>query len=274
MQLGIGDDAAVLEGGAVWSIDVLVEGVHFDGRLSDDDVGWKAVAVSVSDIVAMGARPRWVLLGLSLPDADHERVDRLARGVHAACEAFDVALVGGDTTRAPVAMLSSTVGGTLQGPAWRRSGASPGDDVWVTGPLGAAGAGWSSTDPTDDQLHALRRPFPPLQTAARLRELGVVTAAMDLSDGLATDLTRLCTASGVGARIRADQLPVAPRADLRTATRGGEDYQLLFTAAPHARDRLAVLPEVSRIGRITDTQAVELDVGWPAPLFDHFGAVP
>ncbi|MCB9668220.1 MAG: thiamine-phosphate kinase [Alphaproteobacteria bacterium] len=271
-EIGIGDDATVLPDGTVWSMDVLVEGVHFDARLAPEDVGYKAVAVSVSDVAAMGALPCWVLLGVSVP-ADDAFVEGLTAGVAEACRHFGVALAGGDTTRSPGArVITGVVGGRCAARPLLRSGGRPGDDVWVSGALGAAGAGWSRSTPPDWALAALRRPEPPVELAVTLAREGLATAAMDLSDGLATDLARLCRASGCGAEIDSAALPRPHDVSVREATRGGEDYQLLFTASPAHRTRIAALGDVTRIGQLTAGPAVWLDGGdWPTVLFAHFG---
>lgn len=261
--MGPGDDAAVLRDGSAWTLDTLIQGVHFDDRLRPEDVGFKAVAVSVSDLVAMGATPEHLILGLSLPRGDDRFFRGFCAGLHQALEQFGLALIGGDTTRSPVRVVTTVVGGPCPRPV-TRSGARPGDGVYVTGELGWAGAGWSEADPEPRALQALRRPSPPIGAVAKLASQA--SAAMDLSDGLQTDLPRLCTASGVGAHIEAAAIPGHP--DLRCRVGGGEDYQLLITA-PRPPD-LGV--PVTRIGTITDGTAVELDVGWPEPLFDHFDA--
>lgn len=277
VSVGIGDDAAVLDSGDVWSMDVLVEGVHFDDRLSMEDVGYKAVVVSVSDVAAMGARPRWVLLGLSLPDDDPERVAALSRGVRAATEAYGLALIGGDTTRSKRGIVvTSVVGGTCSTPPLLRSDAQIDDDLWVTGSLGAAGGGWSRSSPSNEELQALRHPVPPVDFAVELATTGLAHAAMDLSDGLAVDLQRLCTASALGAHVVAGDLPVAPDATLQTATCGGEDYQLVFTAPRTSRVALDELAQrhrirLTRVGTLVPGDTATLDVGWPEPLFAHFG---
>jgi thiamine-monophosphate kinase len=260
-----------------------VEGVHFDARSSPADVGYKAVAVSVSDLGATRARPEWMVLALSLPDRpDRDRwVEGLSRGLHEACARFGVYLVGGDVTGVPAGgpiFVSATLGGRLVDGPRTRSGARPGHDVWVTGWPGLAGAGWMSDDPPAAGLSALRRPVPPLAFALAL---DVASAAMDLSDGLAADLPRLCAASGVGAEIDPDALPVHPdlraRADrLRFMTVGGDDYELLFTAAPEHHSRIRELAgdvPVHRIGRIVAGNGARLaGVDWPVPAFSHFAA--
>lgn len=282
--MGPGDDAAVLADGTAVTVDALVEGVHWDERLSPEDVGYKAVAASVSDLGAMGARPRFMVLAASLSagSAEPAWLDALSRGLGQAAARYDVALIGGDVTRTPgPTVLSITMGGPCVASPLLRSTARPGDAIWVTGTLGLAGAGWLLADPPAAALSALRRPDPPLSFALALAEAGAATAMMDLSDGLASDLPRLCRASGVGARISPDALPLHPAlagvADpVALAVGAGEDYQLLFCARSDAT--LAELAArygvaLTRIGTIEAGDEVAL-VGrpWPPPAFTHFAA--
>ena len=278
-QVDVGDDAAVLSGGQTLSVDTMVEGVHWNDVLSPEDVGWKLVASSVSDLGAMGARPAWCLLAASLPQPlDLAWAKAFSRGLHAACAHWDLALVGGDVTRSPgPRVLSLTVGGLSSAPV-TRSGARPGDQVWVTGTLGNAAFGFFSGG---EGLPALRRPTPPVGLGCALAEGGLASAMLDLSDGLRLDLGRLCAASGVGAEVRPDLLPAFPwvaaspdRLALQTAF--GEDYELLFCAPPLHGAGIVALSEQHRvpvtcIGRITRDPAVTL-LGhtWPAGRFAHF----
>lgn len=265
-------------------MDALLEGVHFDHRLSAADVGYKAIAASVSDVCAMGATPSWATLALSLPQERSAWVESFAAGLAEACAAFGVALVGGDTTASPgPVVVSVTMGGDLLGRAWLRSGAGVGDDLWVTGTLGSAGAGWRLQAPSASALASLRRPVPPVAFGRALARQQLVTAAMDLSDGLAADLVRLCAASGRSARLDLTALPLdtaLPDA-LDHALRGGEDYQLLFTARPRHREALLAAARVADV-RLTHIGAMTADappqvrapdgapLDWPAPAFDHF----
>lgn len=279
---GPGDDGAVLPDGQVVTVDALVDGVHWDARLSLEDVGWKAVAVSVSDLAAMGARPAWMVIAVSLPDP--AAAGPIAAGVGAACARWGVALVGGDTTRAPVAVVTVTMVGRAVAAPLLRSGARPGDALWATGTPGLAGAGWRLADPPTAALAALRRPQPPLEFALGLAAGGLASAAMDLSDGLAADLARLCAASGVGCELDGDAviaaLPGVPDA-LACALGGGDDYELLFTAPAANDDAIAAIAAATgtvarRIGRITDGAALVRVGGRAAPLagptFEHWGA--
>lgn len=272
MRVGIGDDATVLPGGSVWSMDALVEGVHFDARLSPEDVGYKVVAVSVSDIAAMGARPTWLLLGVSVP-GDDAFLGGFRAGVAEACRHYSVHLVGGDTTRsAGPRMFTSVVGGLLAGPPLLRSGGLPGHELWVSGPLGAAGAGWSRAEPLPSHLAALRRP--PVSVERALDIAPFASAGMDLSDGLALDVERLARASGCGAVVDGAIVPLAEGVSLQEATRGGDDYVLLVAASPDHREELE-RQGWSRVGRLTHDPGVRLTpAGWPAPLFSHFEGTP
>ncbi len=283
-----GHDCAVVHGDLALKVDTLVEGTHFDARTPDHDVGYKAVAVAVSDLGACGAAAEWLLVSLTLPTdgAGAARARALADGVHEACRAFGVYLVGGDVTSVrgvgPV-VVSSTVGGRCVVRPRTRAGARPGDLVWVTGHPGLAGLGWMTTDPPPAALAALRRPAPPIAFALELARLGLATAAMDLSDGLASDAPRLAAASGIRVLVDPAALPLAPdlsgRPDaLRYVFGGGDDYELLFTSDP------AVFEDVMALAERTGTRATAIGVAergegaalvggpWPEPGFVHFGA--
>ena len=279
----IGDDAAVLSAGRTLTTDLLVEGVHFDERLSPADVDWKAVAANVSDLGAMGARPEWALLGLSLPEPlDMAWVHDFASGLAEALAHWELRLVGGDTTRSPgPRVVSVTVGGTTHEPV-TRAGARIGDDLWVSGTLGAAAAGFGRGA---GEARWLRRPEPPVALGIALADARLAHAMMDLSDGLATDHPRLCAASGVGARIDAASLPIDPTAlqgptPLREAVAWGEDYQLLFAAHPENRGAIEAVGlrlgvALHRVGEVTEAPACRLEPGpWPAAAFRHFAETP
>ena len=276
----IGDDGAALQDGTVLTTDLMVEGVHFDDKLSPADIGWKVVAVNVSDLGAMGARPRWALLGLSLPrPLDMAWVRSFSEGLGAALTHWELDLLGGDTTASPgPRVVSLTVGGEAR-QAVTRSGALPGDDLWVTGTLGAAAAGFRRDGPGRDWL---RRPDPPVSFGIALAEAGLVDAMMDLSDGMATDLPRLCEASGVGATVDTSTLPLHEGTldavdPLQDALAWGEDYQLLFTAPGAHRAAIQTCARlhqvrVTRIGRMDERLGCRLSSGpWPQAAFTHFG---
>jgi thiamine-monophosphate kinase len=270
LVLGIGDDAAAWKcRGAVHlaTTDSLIEGIHFvlDG-VSWEDLGWKALASNLSDIAAMGGRPGYVLVSLGLSgDTDVEDVVALYRGMAALAGECGAAIVGGDTVGAPQLVVNITVVGESsneEGRILTRSAARPRDVVAVTGVLGGAAAGAEllarSQDLPADLHSALLRPRPRIDEGRVLVEQGVL-AAVDISDGLVSDLNHICRASGVSARVRADHVPVLPAVGdafgeraLEMAVAGGEDYELLFTAPPEVveRVRAAVSCPVTVIGGI------------------------
>jgi len=257
LLIGIGDDCAVAEkgGGRVWllTMDTLIESVHFRRDWHPPELlGRKAVAVNVSDIAAMGGRPLFVLLSLGLPaDFDPAWARRFMQGLTAACHEQGCLLIGGDTVRSPerVSLTLTLIGEMRKEQVLRRDTARPGDTIFVSGPLGwsAAGlallqAGKMLAEPEWQQLIlAHLDPQPRVELGQFLAGTGLVHAMMDMSDGLATDLAQICKASQVGAVVEADLLPgggeLAAAADLlkKDALRwmifGGEDYELLFTAA-------------------------------------------
>lgn len=238
--VGPGDDAAVVRPGSgelVITTDSMVEGVHFRRDLATPrDLGYKAIAVSVSDIAAMAGSPRFALCALALTDAiDAAWVVELAGGMRECCDEFALSLVGGNLSRGGEISIVVTVTGEVgPGRAVRRSGAKPGDHVIVTGSFGGPAAGLrvaSQRSWSDDERDAIRRsmrPVPRVGEAAILAAHGV-TSMMDVSDGLAIDLSRLCRASGTGVRVETAHIPVHPAATVAEALGGGEDYELLAT---------------------------------------------
>jgi len=264
--VGIGDDCAVLEPTPgtrlIATTDLLIENVHFRRRYADAaDVGWKAVAVNISDIASMGARARWALVALACPaGTTPEEIDAFYGGTLALAREHGVAVVGGDTSSSPAGWFVNI---TVLGEATRtllRSTARPGDVVAVTGTLGRSAAGLAvlehdrppiAVDPAtlSDVSMAHLRPRPRALEGRWLGTSDGVTAMMDLSDGLATDVRRLCTESGVGATIALDALPIAAGTRrvaaaidhdvLAWATGGGEDYELLVVSASEPFERLA-----------------------------------
>ena len=242
--LGPGDDAALLRPRRgqelVATVDAVVEGVHFDARFTPGDIGWKALAVNLSDLAAMGARPLWALVALAVPPGTPAaRLLGIARGLSACARRHRLAVVGGNVTRAAELSLTVTVIGEVPpGQALRRDGARPGHLVLVSGTVGDAALG---LDPGAAAAlgRRQRRPAPRLALGLALRR--VASAAIDLSDGLAQDLGHLCRASGVGATLHAGALPRsrAGRAAAEAAgdpwgpaLHGGEDYELCVTVAP------------------------------------------
>ncbi|MBA2591301.1 MAG: thiamine-phosphate kinase [Gammaproteobacteria bacterium] len=245
--VGVGDDGAVLQvpaGSAlVVSTDTLVRDVHFSDDYSPEDIGYKALAVNLSDLAAMAAQPAWASLALTLPRADEGWIADFARGFFDVAEAHGVALVGGDLTRGPLTITVGVYGFAPTGLSLRRSGARPGDEIFVTGTLGDAAlclAGLPS--PHRAYLETrLRRPTP--RVAEGLSVRGLASGGIDISDGLAADLGHLLTQSGCGATVYLDRLPLSPalRAlddpDRRRALAlaGGDDYELCFTVPPQQR---------------------------------------
>lgn len=276
--LGIGDDAAIPPppaGVPLLTVDTMVEGRHWDHRLDPADVGWKLVAVNVSDIGAMGGRPEWALLALTLPrPLDLGWVRAFAEGLGAALQRWDLPLLGGDTTGGPARVASLTVGGSALRPVLR-SGARPGDRLWVTGTLGRSAEALLSPAPRAEALGWLRRPVPPVALGEALGRSGRVSAMMDLSDGLARDLPRLCAASGVAAVVDPAALPGDGPLSWRMAF--GEDYELLFTAPDADADWLHSLAmghgtRIRAVGHIVEGHGCSCADGspWPTPLDSHF----
>jgi len=218
---GIGDDAAVVDppdGNLLLAADAIVAGVHTPPGLPLEDLGWKAVVVNVSDIAAMGGRPLHLLVTVAAPPGTE--LERLFDGVAEAAQAYICPVVGGDLTASESLVVTVAVTGTVDGTPVLRSGAAPGEGIYVTGPLGAAAAsGWT------------RRPVARVAEGVDARGAGA-TAMIDVSDGLLADLGHIADESGVGFAL--DEVPVAPGATLDQALTGGEDYELLFTA-PAAR---------------------------------------
>jgi thiamine-monophosphate kinase len=307
--LGIGDDCALLQPAPghqlAISTDMLVEGRHFFPGVDPEALGHKALAVNLSDLAAMGARPLGFTLALSLPEADDAWLGAFARGLFALADDHACPLVGGDTTRGQLNICITVMGELRPGQAMRRAAAQAGDDLYLSGRTGEArlalellrGTGWAVAALGEDALarhpelrQRLERPTPRNALGERLGALsGAVHAAIDLSDGLAGDLGHILQASGVGAEIALAELPVAPALHrlpeaqrLECLLAGGDDYELLFSADPAARAAIDAAAQasgtpVTRIGRTTQAPGLRvLDASaHPVPLaargFDHFG---
>jgi thiamine-monophosphate kinase len=284
LSLGIGDDAAVWKPRAGWetllTCDWFLEGVHFlRSKHPADAVGWKCLARALSDVAAMGGEPRCFLLSLALPSTCAGRwLDGFLEGLRRASRRFGCVLAGGDTTRHEEILVNVTVVAEIKPRhAVLRTGARPGDAVFVSGRLGEAEAGLrllrrsrGPANMNDPRLQKHLYPEPRLGLGRWLAENRLASAMMDVSDGVSTDLARLCAASGVGARIDAAQLPAVrgsqgllPRAAdaLELALHGGDDYELLFTVP---RGRAGRIPKTHRgllltkIGEITSARKVLL----------------
>ena len=304
---GIGDDAARLRprkgSELVVSTDALIEGVHFRWSTTDPvSLGHKTLAVSLSDLGAMGASPLGFLLSLAVPErSPASRVDGVCRGLLSEARAAGCPLVGGDTVRGPAWMLSVTVLGELpRGRALLRAGARPGDRLLVTGELGSAALGLHLLECGAADARGARpfvrrhlRPRPPFRAGVKLRKAGLATAAVDLSDGLTADLSHVLKASAVAAEVCVDRLPLGRgmRAlcdqsgldPVQLALTGGEDYELLFTVrktAPTAAQIARRLGcRVAELGVVRRGRGLQLlrdgsPVTLPAPGFEHFKPLP
>ena len=277
--LGIGDDAAALQVPAgrllVVATDTLNAGVHFPEDTAPADIGWKALAVNLSDLAAMGARPAWCTLSLSLPHADEAWLDGFVDGFLQLAAQHGIALVGGDTTRGPLSVCVTAHGLVERGRGLRRDAAREGDDIWVTGTLGDAAAALAQLQAggvADPALRArLDRPEPRVAFGRALAQCA--HACIDVSDGLLQDLGHVCRASGVGAEVDVDRLPASPALVARSSgdtlrgeqACGGDDYELCFTAPARARESIAGIASAqqeaaTRIGRIVETPGVVVAV--------------
>ncbi len=304
-RLGVGDDCALLAPAPghefAVSTDMLVAGTHFLAGTDPRRLGHKSLAVNFSDLAAMGAQPRYATLALALPDAGDAWVEQFAAGFFALAERHGVELVGGDTTRGPLAICVTVFGEVPNGQAIRRDGAAIGDDVWVSGTLGDAALGLMALK-SDAMLDAADRAFcvgrlespePRIDLGLALR--GVAASMIDLSDGLAGDLAHIAHASGVGARINVDALPLSTALRrqsqarrLRCALSGGDDYELCFTAAVEQHELVVAVGRsvglaITRVGSMFAAAAnspelmlVDSDGRILPPMtgFDHFGTDP
>jgi thiamine-monophosphate kinase len=271
--VGVGDDGAVLRPDPgrdlVSVVDTLVFGIHYPTMLAAADVAYRAVAVNLSDIAAMAARPRWMTLALTLADSDPAWLDDFSRGLFAAADEHDLALVGGDTTRGSETVVSVNIIGDVEaGKALTRSGAKPGDAIFVSGTVGDAAAGLSilqsglpESDDVDYLLERFRRPQARVDVGTALSS--IAHAAIDLSDGLYTDLEKLLSASGVAGSLEISDIPLSAQLTnlmdeedaLRFALGGGDDYELCFTASD-ADERIREVADgsgvtITRVGQVT-----------------------
>jgi len=299
--LGVGDDCALLAPSPgmqlAVSTDMLLEGRHFSPQDSPAGLGHKSLAVNLSDLAAMGATPRWATLAIALPEANDAWLTAFARGFFRMADQHGIELVGGDTTRGALTVSITVIGEVPPGQALRRDGARPGDDVWVSGTLGAAamalayrqGRLFMEQIDAAKVLPALYLPTPRIELGIALR--GIASSAIDISDGLLGDLGHILERSQVGAVVEFAALPMLPVAqtylhenvarDCMLA--GGDDYELCFTAAAERRDAVQAAAQsagvaVTRIGSITaESGLAVIDAdGQPIPIdhtgYDHFAA--
>lgn len=282
VEIGVGDDAAVLTVATGQSLvvcaDTMVSGVHFFPATLPSNLGYKLAMVNLSDLAAMGAKPIWATLCLTLPEPDETWLESFSNGLYEALDSYDVALVGGDTTKGPMT-LTLQLGGELEaGQAIKRSGARLGDSVWVSGELGVAAYALSllgdnnsgdviETAKLDRLQEYLERPEARIDLGLAL--VGIASSCIDVSDGLFADAAHICQASKVGIDLKLDCLPlhpsvvehIAPEKALDCAVTGGDDYELLFTVGP---DKQKILFEISsrlgisvtKIGSVTNTGLV------------------
>ncbi len=279
LPLGPGHDSAILRPrpghDLVVCHDVLNAGVHFPEHTAPFDIGWKALAVNLSDLAASGARPRWMTLGLSLPEGEPQWLEAFASGMRALLRTLPEDcrpnLIGGDTTRGPLSIAVQLLGEVPQGQGLSRAGARPGDGIWLTGPLGDAAAALHGLQHglplAEPLLTALNRPRPQLEAGLQLRTHA--SACIDISDGLLADLGHVLRSSGRGATL---ELPTLPESPLFTAfcqrfgldsrplqLAGGDDYQLCFTLPRQAEPALpALLARCHRIGHIENEPGLRL----------------
>ena len=298
--LGIGDDCALLAPTPgmqmAISTDMLVEGRHFFAGAEPRMLGHKCLAVNLSDLAAMGARPLGFTLALSLPAADPAWLEGFSSGLFALADLHDCELIGGDTTRGPLNICITVFGEVAPGQALRRDAARAGDDIWISGTLGDARlalAGYLNEVALDPATHAqaatrMHMPTPRVALGQALARLAAPPAALDISDGLAGDLGHILAASRVGATLDADALPAGPMLARqpqalrrRFTAAGGDDYELCFAARRADREAVLAAAEasgtaVTRVGTIDAQPGLRFVDGAGAPLdlqvggWDHF----
>lgn len=297
-DLSVGDDAALLRAQdghqLAISTDMLVAGTHFFADAAPYDIGWKALAVNVSDMAAMGAQPKWATLAIALPNTDESWLCEFARGFFACADKFHVDLIGGDTTKGSLNICVTIFGEVPQNQALARSGAEVGDDIWVSGYLGSAAAGLAhlqgkielKNDALQASLDALHRPIPRVDLGLKLRE--VANSCIDISDGLAADLSHILENSKLGAEIYYNNIPKHPALEAKLdagfeamVLSGGDDYELCFTAPQNNRSTIAAMRAelnlpITRIGNIRAENGLTIYDAQNLPMFlqktgyDHF----
>lgn len=298
-DLGVGDDAALLrvsEGHQLAiSVDMLVAGTHFFHDAAPYDIGWKSLAVNISDMAAMGAVPKWATLAIALPEINEPWLAEFSRGLFACADTYKVDLIGGDTTRGPLNISVQIMGEVPTGQALRRDGAKPDDDIWVSGRLGSAALGLAhlqgktvlNGEVAEYCLHALHTPSP--QTALGLALRNKANSCIDVSDGLLADLGHILEASSLGAVVSLESISCHDylRSHLdesiiqQCILAGGDDYELAFTAPQSQRHAIEQLGRqlnlpISLIGKTTEYLGIKVSykqhtLAISKKGFDHFG---
>lgn len=298
-NLGVGDDAALISVSAgmelAISVDMLVAGTHFFADADAYKLGWKALAVNVSDMAAMGANPKWATLAIALPNNDSTWLGQFSNGFFACAKAFNIDLIGGDTTRGPLTISVQIMGEVPRGLAIKRSSAKVGDDIWVSGTLGDAALALAHmqdnvTLPEDEFIScakSLHTPQPRVALGLALRD--IANSAIDISDGLLADLGHILDASKVGAVLQLQALPKSQamknnfpnKLTQQMILAGGDDYELCFTAPVEMQTKIVRLSEslglqLSHIGHITQSSGL-IVIGLDNEVlniketgFDHF----
>jgi thiamine-monophosphate kinase len=301
--LGVGDDAALIQPAAghqlAISADMLVAGTHFFADTDPYRLGWKTLAVNISDMAAMGANPRWATLAIALPQPDIVWIGAFTKGFFACADAFNIDLIGGDTTRGPLTLSVQIMGEVMPDQALRRDNAEPGDDIWVSGELGTAALALNALlgkRELDASLlascrDALELPQPRVALGLALR--GIANSAIDISDGLVADLGHIMKHSGTHAEIALDKLPCnayvsdhfREKQIQKMVLAGGDDYELCFTAPAAAASNIMeisrtlgirltkigiVKPQNTGIQTVTVRDLSGNEVEWEGAGFDHF----
>ncbi|WP_229007687.1 thiamine-phosphate kinase [Methylophilus sp. Leaf408] len=282
-DLGIGDDAALISVMPGYqlavSADMSVSGTHFFAEADPYSIGWKALAVNISDMAAMGANPKWATLSIALPEINHDWLQGFSQGLFACADNYGVLLIGGDTTRGPLNIAINILGEVPLGKAIKRSGAQVGDDIWVSGTLGKA-ALWLQNKMGKLDLHAedvanfapaMHQPQPRVALGLALRD--IAHTALDISDGLLADLNHILQASGKGAELDWALFSkpklvnnVAQSVLQQAVLAGGDDYELCFTVSAQRRDEVLALSDklnlpLTRIGSITEATGLNVTDG-------------
>jgi thiamine-monophosphate kinase len=298
-DLGVGDDAALLRVSKghqlAISVDMLVAGTHFFHDAAPYDIGWKSLAVNISDMAAMGATPKWATLAIALPEINDPWLAEFSRGLFACADRFKVDLIGGDTTRGPLNISVQIMGEVPTGNALRRDGAKLDDDIWVSGNLGSAALALAhlhnkitlDSEVADHCLQALHTPMP--HTALGLALRNIANSCIDVSDGLLADLGHILESCNLGATVALDNITchdyLRSRLDESIIQHyilaGGDDYELVFTAPQSKRHAIQQLGQqlnlpLSLIGKTTES--LDIKVTYKQQLlelskkgFDHFG---